>query len=120
MRNTIELTAENFRVYEIRTFMDEVLPAYAVKLETLFVSRVDFKKLSKFRMIGILDISKPENEEPTAEELINATLTYLIYITDYNPTTGKAYVLFPGPENLNWSTTICMNSDISVNIKNAL
>jgi len=64
-----------------------------------------------------LNLSKNENEEPTLEEMMSASLSYLVYIQEIRPETGKVVLLFPGPEEFVWTNAICLDSEIYSHIK---
>mmetsp|Transcript_38582 Transcript_38582/g.34290 ORF Transcript_38582/g.34290 Transcript_38582/m.34290 type:complete len:88 (-) Transcript_38582:63-326(-) len=85
MRHDVEVPATNFRVYRIKTLSDDVLPTGSSKenLEALFAARVELNKINKYKIIGVLDLKK-EDEEPTAQDIIEAPLLYLVYITEVN------------------------------------
>lgn len=119
MRHNLEVSAKDLRIYKIKALSDDVLPAYSSKenLETLFAAKLELNKLNKYRVIGVLDLKKNENEEPSAAEIIEAPLLYLAHITNISIEQGKISLMFSGPDDINWSTSICLYSETAVTIK---
>ena len=118
MRHTVELPFNKFRLYKVGTLSDDVLPAYsAAGLNTMIPVRVDCKKLKIKKIIGALNLLKPESEEPTLEEIVSASLSYLVLITEVNIEKGTISFVFPGPDEFKWTNTICLDSEIYSNIK---
>lgn len=117
MRHTVELPFDKFRLYKVGTLSDDVLPAYSSGLSAMIPVKVDCRKLKKKKIIGALNLTKSENEEPTLEEIVSASLSYLVYITDLNVDTGKISLIFSGPDEFKWTNTICLDSEIYSHIK---
>ena len=65
----------------------------------------------------MLNLVKGENEEPTLEEIVSASLSYLVFIDNVNPETGKISLVFPGPDEFVWTNKICLDSEIYSHIK---
>ena len=58
----------------------------------------------------MLNLVKGENEESTFEEIVSASLSYLVFIDNVNPQTGKI-------SEFVWTNKICLDREIYSHIK---
>jgi len=116
-RHIVELPFDKFRLYKIGTLSEDVLPAYSSALSLMIPVKVDCRKLNIKKIVGVLNLTKNENEEPSLEEIMSSSLSYLVYIQEIKLETGKVVLLFPGPEEFVWTNAICLDSEIYSHIK---
>jgi len=117
LRSKITLSFSDVKICKISKSLatSDVLPAYIKPDTELRLSMVKPEKLKKM-ILGVSSLVKLAGEEPTLEELLDAPISFLIYVTNVDMEKSTIQILHPVSDDLIKTSKYWIYSEISCDL----